>query len=55
MARRDMTQQALAAKLGMAQQSLSRRLRGETLFTVDDLLRIAEILGVAAADLLGVA
>lgn len=55
MARRGVTQARLAHQLGMAQQSLSRRLRGDTLFSVDELLRIANVLDVPAGELLGVA
>lgn len=53
MARRGVTQAHLAHDIGMAQQSLSRRLRGDTPFTVDELQRIAEVLGVPACELLG--
>lgn len=52
MARRDLTQQRLASEIGMAQQSLSRRLRGDTPLTVDELQAIADVLGVPAAALL---
>lgn len=52
MARRGITQDTLARRVGMKQQSLSRRLRFETCFTVAELLRIAEVLGVSAAELL---
>jgi transcriptional regulator with XRE-family HTH domain len=53
MARRGETQQSLADRIGMKQQGLSRRLRGETRFTVDELQRIADALEVRAAELLG--
>lgn len=52
MARRDVTQQQLAERIGMAQQSLSRRLRGETRFSIDELQLIADVLDVAITDLL---
>jgi transcriptional regulator with XRE-family HTH domain len=52
MARRGETQQSLAGRIGMKQQSLSKRLRGETRFSVDELQRIADALGVPTAELL---
>lgn len=42
----------LASELGVSEVWVSRRLRGITKFTVDDLVRIADALGVAASDLL---
>jgi transcriptional regulator with XRE-family HTH domain len=52
MARRDLTQQTLASRIGMKQQSLSRRLRGETRFSIDELQLIADALDVSITDLL---
>lgn len=46
MARRNHTQQTLAQAVGKTQQSLSRRLSGQTSFTVDELADIAAALGV---------
>lgn len=42
----------LAAQLKVSEMWVSRRLRGVTRFTVDDLARIAEVLGVTVADLI---
>jgi len=53
MARRSMTQRALAASLGMTQQALSRRLSGEVPFDVDELGRVAALLDVPVAVLFG--
>lgn len=52
MARRDITQQQLAALIGMSQQSLSRRLRGEFPFNTAELNRVGEALDVPAATFL---
>jgi transcriptional regulator with XRE-family HTH domain len=52
MARRSLTQSALADRLGISQPSLSKRLSGQTEIEVRDLLGIADALGVAPADLL---
>lgn len=41
----------LAAQLGVTQMWVSRRLRGETRITEDDLKRIAAVLGMPPADL----
>jgi transcriptional regulator with XRE-family HTH domain len=46
LARKQMSQHALAAALGVAQQTVSRRLTGEVPFDVAELGRVAEILGV---------
>lgn len=45
----------LAAALGMAQSTVSRRLLGEVPFDVDELHRIADYLGVPVSQFLGVA
>lgn len=42
----------LAEQLDVSDMWVSRRLRGQTRFTEDDLRRVAEALGVSAADLL---
>lgn len=46
MARQDLTQQQLAPRVGMSQQALSRRLRGEFPFDTAELDRVASALGV---------
>jgi len=46
MARRGVSQTALAAALGMSQAAVSRRLRGAIPLDVKELAAIAEILGV---------
>jgi transcriptional regulator with XRE-family HTH domain len=52
MARRSLTQSALADRLGISQPSLSKRLSGQTQIEVRDLFGIADALGVHPADLL---
>lgn len=52
MARHNLSQTDLAARLGRNQQWLSRRLGGHTAITVSELLLIASALGVTSADLL---
>lgn len=42
----------LASELGVSEVWVSRRLRGITKFTVDDLVRVADVLDVPASDLL---
>jgi transcriptional regulator with XRE-family HTH domain len=46
MARRKISQEAVAQTLGLSQASVSARLRGVTPFRVDELLRIADLLDV---------
>jgi transcriptional regulator with XRE-family HTH domain len=46
MARQRMSQAGLAKLLGVAQQTVSRRLVGEVPFDVAELARIADLLGV---------
>jgi transcriptional regulator with XRE-family HTH domain len=53
MARRRITQAALAQTLGMSQATVSRRLRGSVPFTVSELDHVARVLAVPAASLLG--
>uniref|UniRef100_A0AAU8GM14 Helix-turn-helix DNA binding protein n=1 Tax=Mycobacterium phage JustASigh TaxID=3158894 RepID=A0AAU8GM14_9CAUD len=52
MARKRLTQVVLAERAGMATSTLSRRLTGESDFTVGELYRIADVLGVPASALL---
>ncbi len=53
MARRRVTQTALADVLGMTQTALSRRISGAIPFDVNELHAIAEHLGLPPAALLG--
>ena len=53
MARAGYSQRQLAADLGIAQQGLSQRLNGRVPFRVNELDRIAAILGVDLAALIG--
>ena len=53
MARRRVTQIAVATHLGMSQAAVSRRLNGDKEFAVSELLAVAFLLGVTAIDLLG--
>ena len=52
MARRGITQIPLARHVPMSQQALSRRLSGNVSFTVHELERIADYLGVPLATLI---
>ena len=52
LARRRMSASELARQLETTQRYMSRRLTGETAFDVDDLDRIATVLGVQVTDLL---
>lgn len=52
MARRQVTQATLAAALGVTQQAVSRRLRGDVDFTVSELQAVADVLEVPVADLI---
>jgi transcriptional regulator with XRE-family HTH domain len=52
MARHRTSQEALARAIGIAQSTLSMRLRGETSFDVDELSRIAGHFGVDVTALL---
>lgn len=52
MARRSVRQIALAKHLGLSQAAVSRRLNGETEFSVAELLSVAALLDVPAASLL---
>lgn len=51
-ARRRLRQAVIAERLGMTQQSLSRRLTGVVPFSVDELTALAGLLGVQPAALL---
>lgn len=52
MGRRRVTQEKLAAAIGMSQPSLSKRLFGVVPWTIDDLEAIADYFGVKITDLL---
>ena len=49
LARRKIPQSGLVAVLGMSEVSVSRRLRGETPFDINELVAVAEFLGVPVA------
>jgi transcriptional regulator with XRE-family HTH domain len=51
--RKRMTGGALATAIGRSEMYVSRRLRGEIAFDMDDLSAIAEVLGVEPRDLMG--
>ena len=55
MARRRVPQIKLAQHLGLSQTAISRRMSGETDFTVTELQAVAALLDVPAGDLLGAA
>lgn len=46
MARKKVSQQEVARQLGVAQQTISRRITGDIPFDVAELAKIAQILGV---------
>lgn len=52
LARRNMSAAELARRAGVRQSYISRRMTGESPFNIDDLARIADVLGVQMADLL---
>ncbi|MDG4756311.1 helix-turn-helix transcriptional regulator [Micromonospora sp. WMMD710] len=52
LARQRISASKLARTLGMTQSYLARRMSGDTAFDVDDLARIANVLGVTVVDLL---
>lgn len=52
MARAGISQTSLATSLGISQAAVSKRLRGEVAFNVDELAAVAEVLGVALSALL---
>jgi transcriptional regulator with XRE-family HTH domain len=50
--RLDLTQEQLAAKAGMSQSTLSRRLSGELPFDTDELVHVAAALDTSAIEIL---
>jgi len=52
MQKRHMTYKELSSRLGYTQQTLHRKRRGTIITTLDDLHKIAEILGCSIPDLL---
>lgn len=52
LARRRIRQAKLAALLGISQVSVSRRLSGETPFDINELVKVAEFLGIPVSDIL---
>jgi transcriptional regulator with XRE-family HTH domain len=52
MARRRTRQTVLAQRLGMSSTAVSRRLTGETPFSVPELMAVADVLGMPVADLM---
>ena len=52
LARRKIPQARIAARLGISQQAISERLNGKTRITVDELVAIADEIGVDADVLL---
>lgn len=53
MARSNTTQHDVARRLGISQAAVSRRLRGEIPFDADELIALADMLGVTIASLFG--
>ncbi|MFB6574969.1 helix-turn-helix domain-containing protein [Kocuria palustris] len=53
LARRQKNQADLASHLGIARSAVTRRMKGERLFSVIELMEIADWLGISLADLLG--
>lgn len=51
MGRRRVTQTQLAARLHLSQPAVSRRLHGEISFNVEELVTVADMLGVTVSDL----
>lgn len=52
MARRNVTQTALAKRLGCSQPVISRRVRGEIPFDLDELIEIAVVLDIDLSELM---
>lgn len=52
LARRQITGKQLAVHLGVSQFSVSRRLRGQTAFSIDELTSVAGFLGVPVEELI---
>lgn len=55
LARRSISQKELARRVGQSQKYVSRRLRGETALSLDELVAWADAIGVTVAELLVVA
>lgn len=53
MARLGKTQADIAKVLGITRQAVSRRLVGATVFRIDEIEKIAALLNVSVADLVG--
>lgn len=53
MARRELRQIDVAEVLGVAQKNVSRRIRGDIPFRIDELLTLARFMGITLAQLLG--
>lgn len=53
MIRLDVTQAEIATVLGFAQKNVSKRIRGEMPFRIDELLRIAVLMDITLGQLLG--
>lgn len=51
LAKRNMSASELARRAGMKQQRLARRMTGGTAFDVDDLVAIADVLGIEPGEL----
>lgn len=52
LARRQLTGSALAATIGKSEMYVSRRLRGDVPFDLNDIEQAAQFLGVSVADLM---
>jgi transcriptional regulator with XRE-family HTH domain len=50
--RKRISQQTAAEAIGLSQQSLSKKIRGVQPMSVDELMRLARLLGVEAVELL---
>ena len=50
--RHHVTQEAIGLRLGLGQESVSRKMHGRSAFTVIELLAISEMLGVPVSDFL---
>lgn len=53
MARRRVGQEEIAARLGLSQASVSRRIRGVTPFELDELPQVADLLDLPVSALIG--
>ncbi|WP_328809484.1 helix-turn-helix domain-containing protein [Pseudoclavibacter sp. 8L] len=53
MARSDISRSSIEQQLGISQSALSRKLRGLNAFTVDEIFRLADVLGVKASVFFG--